>query len=262
MRSSPSPSLSPLFSLVIITLNAKDQIEACITSVSNAAEIIVVDSGSTDGTQSLASSLGAKVIDQEWLGFGPQKQFAVEQATHDWVLCLDADEALSEQLKNDITLKLNSGQTCFRMARRNQFLGRGLRHGEGYPDWNIRLFHRSHAHWSDDKVHEHVICDDTVATLKGDLHHYSATKITDYMIKQNSYTSIQATILHDQGKTGSVIKLLLSPLIRFIKFYFVRRGFLDGIPGLVHISIGCFNSFIKVAKLMELEMTSKDNVND
>ena len=144
-------------SAVIITKNAVDELAACLENVKFCDEILVVDSGSEDATVELATSLGARVIQTHWRGFGPQKQFAVEQATHDWVLCVDADERVSNQLANAITNSVSSaptgdssvGQTkAFRFARCNRFMGKYLRHGEGYPDWSLRLFDRRAARWS------------------------------------------------------------------------------------------------------------------
>ena len=139
------------------------------------------------------------------------------------------------------------------MPRRNRFLGRWLRHGEGYPDLSLRLFNREHANWSDDPVHEKVVAGTAVGRLKGDLLHESESGIADYIAKQNRYTTLQAEALHARGKRAGVLRLVFSPLFRFIKFYFLRLGFLDGLPGLIHILIGCQNSFYKYAKLLELE---------
>src|SRR3990170_4919633 len=152
---------------------------------------------------------------------------------------------------------LHQDWLAYDMPRCNRFMGRWLRHGEGYPDPNLRLFHRSHAHWSDDPIHEHVVTTEPVGRLDGDLLHDTATSLADYLDKQNRYTTLQAERLHAQGKRVGAARLLLSPLARFIKFYFLRRGFLDGVPGLVHIAIGCFNSFMKYAKLMQLTRSAK-----
>jgi hypothetical protein len=142
---------------------------------------------------------------------------------------------------------------AYRFARCNRFLGRYLRHGEGYPDWNLRLFDRRRARWTNDVVHENVIAEGDVATLHGDLLHDSAETLAGYLSKQNRYTSLAAGAAFAAGKRASAAQLLLSPLVRFIKFYGVRRGFLDGLPGFVHIAIGCFNSFSKYAKMIELQ---------
>lgn len=241
-------------SLVVITLNAASQLEACLQSAAFADDIVVVDSGSQDGTVALAERCGARVVQQAWLGFGPQKQYAIGLAHHDWVLCLDADERVTPALQASIEAALvRPACGAYRFARCNRFLGRYLRHGEGYPDWNLRLFDRRRARWTDDVVHENVVADCEVATLSGDLLHDSAETIATYLTKQNRYTSLAAGAAFAAGKRASAAKLLFSPLVRFIKFYGVRRGFLDGLPGFIHIVIGCFNSFSKYAKMIELE---------
>lgn len=241
-------------SVVIIAKNAARQLAACLESASFADEMLVVDSGSSDGTAEIAALRGARVLQQEWLGFGRQKQFAVEAARHDWVLCLDADERVSEPLRASILAVLAAPATqAYAMPRCNRFMGSWLRHGEGYPDWSLRLFDRRHARWSDDPVHEKVLTDAPVARIKGDLLHDSAETLAGYLDKQNRYTSMQAEALFKAGKRAGVAQLLLSPALRFVKFYFLRLGFLDGTAGLVHIAIGCCNSFQKYAKLMALQ---------
>ena len=246
------PATRQPLSVAIITLNAASQLEDCLKSVFFADEIVVVDSGSTDGTQALAQRYGARVIEQTWLGFGPQKQFAVEAAGHDWVLCLDADERVSPELQTAIDNALQSpSNAAFRFARCNRFLGRYLKYGEGYPDWSLRLFNRRQGHWSDDAVHEKVVSDGTIGTLKGDLLHDSAETLAAYLTKQNRYTTLAAEMAVAAGKRASFGRLAFSPVIRFIKFYLIRQGFRDGLPGLIHIAIGCFNSFMKYAKIIE-----------
>ena len=250
------PATRQPLSVAIITLNAAAQLAACLESVRWADDIVVVDSGSSDGTQALAERYGARVIQQDWLGFGPQKQFAVEAARHDWVLCLDADERVTPALQAAIEIGLNSASTAdaihaYRFPRCNRFLGRYLKHGEGYPDWSLRLFDRRHARWSDDAVHEKVICDGPVGSLQADLLHDSAESLSSYLGKQNRYTSLAADMALAAGKRSSFGRVALSPLVRFVKFYIVRQGFRDGLPGFVHIAIGCFNSMIKYAKMLE-----------
>jgi glycosyltransferase involved in cell wall biosynthesis len=240
-------------SVVLITHNAAAQIPECLASVAFADEVVVVDSGSSDGTAALATRYGARVVEKEWLGFGRQKQFAVEQAAHEWVLCLDADERVSPELAASMVRALQApAAPVYRMARCNRFLGRWLRHGEGYPDWSPRLFDRRHARWSDDGVHEKVLYAVSPGTLEGDLLHESGEDLGRYLEKQNRYTALAAQELHRRGQRAGLAELTLSPLLRFFKFYVLRLGFLDGLPGLVHISIGCMNSFMKYAKLIEL----------
>lgn len=243
-------------SAVIITKNAATQIGACLASLAFADELLVVDSGSTDGTVEIAKAAGARVLQAEWLGFGRQKQFAVTHAAHDWVLCLDADERVSDALRASIVSELSAPRaTAYSMARCNRFMGHWLRHGEGYPDWSLRLFDRRHARWSDDPVHEKVLANARPARLSGDLLHDSAETLDRYLDKQNRYTTLQAEAMRAAGKHASLVRLVLSPLARFIKFYVIRLGFLDGQAGLVHIAIGCMNSFNKYAKLLALQRT-------
>jgi hypothetical protein len=247
-------------SAVVITLNAASQLEACLRSLQFCADIVVVDSGSIDDTRDIARRHGARVIDCPWRGFGPQKQFAVAQAVHDWVLCVDADERVSPELQVSIAKAISAPQFgAYRFPRCNRFMGRYLRHGEGYPDLSLRLFDRRQAHWSDDRVHEKVMTETAIGSLRGDLMHDSAESIENYLDKQNRYTSLAAEAAYAQGKRASGAQIVLSPLFRFIKFYIFRLGFLDGLPGLIHILIGCGNSFSKYAKMVALQSKTQDS---
>ena len=248
-----SPQPPNRLSAVLITRNAAALLGPCLDSLAFADEIVVVDSSSSDATAELAARSGARVVQKYGLGFGRQKLCAVELATHDWVLCLDADERVSPQLAASIRSALASPVSpVYRMARRNRFLGRWLSHGEGYPDWSPRLFNRMNARWSDDLVHEKVLFAVTPGTLEGDLMHDSADDLATYLERQNRYTTLAARQAFEQGRSAGVLHLLFSPVVRFIKFYLMRLGFLDGLPGLLHISIGCVNSYMKYAKLIEL----------
>lgn len=241
--------------LVVITKNEEKSIRKCLESAKWIPNKIVVDSGSNDGTVEIARSLGATVINQEWLGFGPQKHFAVTNSPTDWVLCLDADEFLSEELSQSIQNMFMQSIDCdaYKFPRSNKFLGRFLKHGEGYPDWSLRLFNKRKARWTEDKVHEKVVgIEDSlkVGKLKGDLMHESGESIFRYLEKQNIYTEIQSQQMIAAGRVVSYSQLIISPIIRFFKFYFLKMGFLDGMPGFVHISIGCFTSFLKYLKVL------------
>jgi glycosyltransferase involved in cell wall biosynthesis len=239
-------------SAVLISLDCVHSLRATLESLAFCDEIVVVDSGSTDGTRELAESLGARVITEAWRGFGPQKQFAIDQAENDWVLCVDSDEIVSDALRENIRTVLTAPTyKAYEFPRCNRFLGRYLRHGEGYPDLSLRLFNRKHARWSDDVVHEKVITLDVVGQLKGDLLHHSEESIESYLAKQNRYTTLAADAMLAEGAEVSFTKLFLSPGFRFIKFYLLRGGWMDGLPGLIHILIGCFNSFAKYAKHCE-----------
>jgi glycosyltransferase involved in cell wall biosynthesis len=251
------PPGAPL-SAVIIARNAAHLLPSCLDSIAFADEIVVVDSGSTDGTAEVAAARGARVVQCEWRGYGRQKQFAVEQARNDWVLCVDSDERVSPELRKEILDALRAPMSpVYRMARRNRFLDRWLAHGEGYPDWSPRLFNRLSARWSDDLVHEKVLYGVTPGTLKGDLLHDSFDDLANYLDRQNRYTTLAARQAFEQGRRAGWHHLALSPLVRFFKFYVLRLGFLDGMAGLLHISIGCMNSYLKYAKLLELQRAEK-----
>lgn len=253
------PGAIPI-SLVIITRDAQDDIAACIASAPFVAEALVVDSGSADHTVEIARSAGARVLVQSWLGFGPQKQYGVREVACDWVLCLDADETVSPALARSVEGLFAHGEPphcAYAFARRNRFLGRWLAHGEGYPDWTIRLFDRRRARWSDDVVHERVLADGRVGRLDGDLMHASAESIERYVEKQNRYTTLQAGILHAHGERSSALAMAAAPLARFFRYYVLKLGFLDGAAGLAHIAIGAFASFLKHAKLRALDRDAR-----
>lgn len=169
------------------------------------------------------------------------------------MLCLDADEYLSDGLRESMFRLFQSepSHKAYRFARCNLFLGRFLRHGEGYPDWSLRLFNKRAANWTEDLVHEKVEGQGgrlKVGTLSGDLMHESCESVARYIEKQNSYTTIQAERMIAAGKSVSKARILFSPAVRFFKYYFLKLGFLDGFPGFVHISIGCFTVFLKYVK--------------
>ena len=254
------PDALPL-SLVVITRDAAAELPECVASAPFVAEVVVVDSGSGDDTVPTARRLGARVIERDWPGFGAQKQFAVAAAAHEWVLCLDADERVSAPLAAAIRAAFAQGAPrapAFALARRNRFLGRWLAHGEGYPDWTVRLFDRRRASWSDDVVHERVVVEQgAVVRLTGDLLHASAESLDAYIAKQNRYTTLQAAALHARGDRASAFRVAVAPLARFMRFYVFKLGFLDGVAGFAHIAIGAFASFLKYAKLRALQAESR-----
>src|SRR5207249_3160921 len=172
---------------------------------------------SSDGTLEIAARRGARVVQKEWLGFGRQKQFAVDQAKNDWVLCIDADERVSPQLAASIGSALAAPVSpVYRMPRRNRFLGRWLAHGEGYPDWSPRLFNRMNARWSDDLVHEKVLYAVTPGSLAGDLLHDSSDDLAAYLDRQNRYTTLAARQAYELGRSSGVLRLLFSPVVRVL----------------------------------------------
>jgi glycosyltransferase involved in cell wall biosynthesis len=253
--------MQPL-SVAIIARDEAARIAACLESIRALADdIVVLDSGSADGTQDLCRKFGARVVETDWPGYGAQKNRALEAAAHDWVLCLDADERVSAELSASIRRALASPQAAgFRFRRCNRFLGRALRHGEGYPDWSLRLVDRRHGRWSQDAVHERIEVDGPVDGLDGDLNHDSAESLASYVAKQNRYSSLAAEHAFSCGDRTTAARLALSPVTRFFKFYLLRLGFLDGVPGLIHIVIGCFASFLKHAKMRELQARAQSRM--
>lgn len=247
--------MTPLpISGVVITLNEEANIERCLGSLSFCSELLVVDSGSSDRTVERAQALGARVLHHDWCGFGPQKHYAVEQAVNDWVLCLDADEWVSEGLAKAIAAAFleRPPVSAYRCARRNLFLGRALRFGSGYPDIKLRLFHRAHARWSDDAVHEKVLTGAETDLLDGDLMHDTAPDLAAATAKWARYASMQARDMHAAGRRSGWTHLLLSPVSRFLKQYLVQQGFRDGWPGFAMAAFQGFFCFYKYLELWRL----------
>ena len=223
-------------SACIITYNEADRIEACLQSVSFCDEIIVVDSHSTDATRELAARLGARVIERDWPGYRSQKQFAVESASNDWVLCLDADERVSEKLRREIEALREADFPRFAgwwVPRITDYFGRFLRHGNAYPDRLIRLFDRRRGGWIGYEIHENTRVTGPVGTLHGDLEHYSYRSLTDHHLRMARYADLMAQALYDRGKRCGLAKVLINPQWRFFRGYCLRLGFLDGWRGLV-----------------------------
>lgn len=243
------------FSLVIITHNEESNIQRCIESVPIADEVIVVDSGSIDATVSIAQRLGAKVHNQNWLGFGPQKNHGMSLAANDWILSLDADEALSAAALSeleDLCSRELDPRSAYSFPRMTYLMGRGLRYGGHYPDRQIRFFHRSNAKWSDDQVHEKLLHSQHLK-LKSDILHWSFPSIQQQIATINKYSSLRADSWWKAGRRASVVYILVKPWLKFMQSYFFKLGFLDGLPGLEAAVVGSFSYFLRLAKLRELE---------
>lgn len=246
-------------SVVIITFNEAHNIERCLNSVKKVAdEIIILDSFSTDETVALASKMGVIVKQQKFLGYVQQKNAALKLAANNYVLCLDADEALDDQLVQSIlSVKENFTAKAYNFNRCTSYCGRFIKHGSWYPDKKIRLFDKRHAQWGGINPHDKVelnVKNEIVQHLKGDMLHFSYYTIEEHLARINHYTTISAGALHAKGVRSNWVKILINPLWRFIYGYFIRRGFLDGFYGFV-IAINCshetFQKYIKLYKLRQ-----------
>ncbi|HKZ09981.1 MAG TPA: glycosyltransferase family 2 protein [Rhodanobacteraceae bacterium] len=229
------PSTYALLTACVITLNEADRIAACLDSLAFCDEVVVVDSGSTDGTREIAAAHGARVIEHTFEGFRAQKDFAVGQARHEWVLCLDADERVTATLRASIEAARHSGFdnfAGFRFARSTEYFGAFLRHGNAYPDRVLRLFDRRRGGWrAGREIHEHAVVDGNVTTLAGDLEHVAYRSLDDQLARYRRYAAMMATHMHASGRRAHLRNLIVNPAWRFLRGYVLRAGFLDGWRG-------------------------------
>jgi glycosyltransferase involved in cell wall biosynthesis len=246
-----------LISAVIITHDESANIEGALHSVSDwVDEIVVVDSGSTDDTLDICRRYTSRIFCREWTGFVDQKNHAADKAAHNWVFSLDADERPSSRLVEEIKALRVGGfrRPGYRIPRVAFFMGRWIRHGDWYPDYQLRLFDRTRGRWQGGRVHESFrIQGSEPGFLAGELHHYTYRSLSDYLKRLEAYTSLAASDYRERGKRSSGIKLLLDPTATFLKSYLLKRGFLDGVPGLMAAVMGSVSVYFKYAKLYELQ---------
>ena len=237
-------------SATIITFNEERNIARAIESLRCCDEIVVVDSGSVDRTIEIAGKLGARVVEEPWHGYAAQKNFATEQATFDWILSIDADEALTEGLEAEIWQLKKLGPDCdaYTMPRLAQYLGRWILHSGWYPDRKVRLFNRNFAKWAGDFVHESVQASGKVGHLEGNLLHFTCTSLSEHLKSMDGYTTLAAEQMVSQGAKVTVGQILLDPLWTFWKTYIFQQGFLDGFEGLAIAYMAAFYTFMKYAK--------------
>lgn len=240
-------------SACIITFNEESRIRDCLESVKWVDEIIVVDSLSTDKTVDICREYSNKVYQRAWPGNIDQKNYTIGLAENDWILCLDADERLSPGLREEIQDAIhNPGDVLgFFFPRRSFYLGRWICHGEWYPDYQLRLFKRGCAQWQGTNPHGRVVVQGKTAYMKHDLYHFNYKNFAHQLRTIDTYSTIFADITADRGKGFSLIKLLFQPLYKFIRGYFLKRGFLDGLPGFVIATASAFYIFVKQVKLWE-----------
>ena len=247
----------------IITFNEAANIEAALASLSWADEIIVVDSESTDNTTEIARTFTDKVIVRPWPGYVAQKNFAAEQASHDWIFSLDADERVTPELAAEVKAALDHDRrdvgesnrpraAGYRVPRVTFHLGRWMRSTDWYPDYQLRLYDRRRARWAGKYVHESVKVDGAVADLKSELQHYAYRDLAHHFQTMDRYTTLAARQMFEDGRRAGFVDLLVHPPAAFFRNYVLRGGFRDGVPGLIVSAMNARYVGLKFAKLWEL----------
>ena len=250
-------------SATIITLNEESNIKAACESVAWADEIVVVDSESTDATREIAASCGARVITNPWPGFGAQKQFAVNRAAHDWIFSLDADERVSDQLRQSIeALKENrhaEEADGYVVARRTYYQGRWIRGGGWYPDYQLRLFNRTKGRWKQRHIHESVMMDSggRIKELSGDLLHYTSPNAAHHhrMIGER-YAPLAAQQMFEEGRRTSALGVASAGPAAFVRSFVLKGGWRDGFAGFTIASFAAHHAFLKHLMLWEMQATN------
>jgi glycosyltransferase involved in cell wall biosynthesis len=244
----------PKLTVTVITRNEAANIAAALESVRWADEIVVVDSESTDLTVDIARRFTDKVVVRPWPGYVAQKNFAAEQASHDWILSLDADERVSEALAGEIrTLLAGTPRAMgYRIPRVTFHCGRWIRSTDWYPDFQLRLYHRRHAQWTGQLVHESVTTEGAVERLRGEIQHFAYRDIAHHLQTMDRYTTLAARQMFEAGRRASWIDILVTPRLTFFRNYILRGGFRDGMAGLVISAMNAYYVGLKFAKLWEL----------
>jgi glycosyltransferase involved in cell wall biosynthesis len=238
----------------IVSLNEAANIERAIRSLRFTDEIVVVDSGSTDGTQALAERLGARVIEHAWQGYAGQKNFAAQQARHDWILSIDADEEVSPALAEEIAAVMRAGPEAsgYQFPRLARYLGGWIRHSGWYPDRKVRLYDRRRGAWTGDFVHESITLEGPARALNGDLLHYTCDSLGQHLRTIDRYTALAAQEVAARGATVSLRRLTVDPVWSFVRAFVIERGFLDGVRGLTIAWMAALYTFLKYARAREM----------
>jgi hypothetical protein len=246
--------MKPTLGIAVIAKNEADRIGRLLDSVSFADRVVVVDSGSSDGTDRLCRQAGAEVIHRDWQGYAAQKQIALEAAGCDWVLNLDADEAVSPALAGEISAVLGRNDSNFdgySMPRLSRYLGRWIRHGGWYPDRKIRLVRAGRANWTGDALHETLRVEGPVGRLSAPILHHVYRSISDQVATVDRFSGIYAAQRGPAG-TGFLLAGVVHALGKWVECYLWKAGFLDGLPGLVIAMNSAWYVFLKHAKAWEL----------
>ncbi|MBI5249495.1 MAG: glycosyltransferase family 2 protein [Desulfomonile tiedjei] len=245
---------NPLLTIAVIARNEADRIRVLLESATIGDEILVVDSGSTDGTVEICNSFGARVIHQQWLGYAAQKQFALEQASGLWVLSLDADEALSPQGAAEILNAINDAAPevhGFSIPRLSRYLNRWIRHGGWYPDRKVRLVRRGQGQWVGDGLHERLEVSGEISRLERPFLHYVYRDISDQVRTMNRFSTVAATHRRKSGSLAYLLLGLVHAVGKFLECAIWKLGLLDGVPGFIIAVNSAFYVFLKHAKAWE-----------
>jgi len=242
-------------SVVIIACNEEANIGRCLKSVRWADEIVVADSGSSDNTLKICREYGCRIRRTKWLGFSGTRRFAARQASHDWILSVDADEEVSAELAAEIQslLKGTPRFNGYRIPVRSFFLGKRMRHSGWDRESHVRLFDRRRATYNDRLIHEGLRVRGGKGDLKGVLWHYPYPTLDRYIQKMNQYSELGALSLHRRGKTSSPFKAFMHAVLKFNKMYFLQRGILDGRRGFVLAAVSAVSVYFKYLKLWEMK---------
>lgn len=241
----------PKISAVVIAYNEEKNIRRCLESLSWADEIVLVDSYSQDRTREIASAFTDKIYDVDCEGFGSKKEFARSKATNDWILSIDADEVVSDRLREEIKRIVQKDDVLdgYYIPRLSNFLSKWIRYGGWYPGYVLRLFRKDKARFNHSLVHEKLILDGKTGYLKNELLHYTDPTISHYLLKMDRYTTLGAKMLLSEGKTTTLFDMLFRPLAVFLKMFIIKFGFLDGWHGFLLAIFSSFHVLVKYAKL-------------
>ena len=240
-------------SIFIITYNEAHIISKCLEKLKTFDEIIVVDSGSTDETVSICESFGAKIISHKFENFGLQKQFALEQTTHNWVLSLDADEVLSDALISELhNIKHQENVNGYTIPRTHVFLNKVFKNGAESKRPIVRFFDKNFGKFTPNKVHETIEINGKIGKLDQEMLHYTVFDLNTAIQKQIKYAMLSAELLHEKKKKSSVLKIIIKFPFDFIRYYILQRNFLNGYEGYTWSMFAAFSNYLKYAKLKEL----------
>ena len=256
MTLGPASTPRPPISACIIAMDEGDRIGDCLDSLSFCDEIVVVDSHSSDDTREVVAARGARVIERDWPGHVKQKEFAIREASHDWVLCVDADERISPELREEIEGLRHTGfpgKAGWNFPRLSNYLGTWVRYGTWYPDRQLRLFDRRRGRWGGHDPHDRVELEGEIGELDGDLLHFPYRTREEHLATIEKYTTTMARGRYERGKRAHAWNLVVNPAVRFVRFYFLKRGFLLGATGFRLALLAARYVRLKYAKILELQ---------